>query len=128
VNLSEKRSLLGRKGEDLAASFLHQQGYRLLVRNYRLRYGEIDIIARDGACIAFGEVKTRQAGTPFLPAEAVSRKKQRQIARVAQAYLAANRLFDSPARFDVISVLMHPDGQPQIDHLANAFDLPDSGF
>ena len=56
--MSEKRSLLGRKGEDLAASFLNQQGYRLLVRNYRQRYGEIDIIARDGACIAFVEVKT----------------------------------------------------------------------
>ena len=126
--MSETRSLLGRKGEDLAASYLRQQGYRLLARNYRQRYGEIDIIARDGACIAFVEVKTRQAGSPFLPFEAVSLRKQRQIARVAQAYLAANRLFDTPARFDVISVLMHPDGQPQLEHLANAFDLPGTGF
>ena len=126
--MSETRSLLGRKGEDLAASYLRQQGYRLLARNYRQRYGEIDIIARDGACIAFVEVKTRQAGSPFLPFEAVSLRKQRQIARVAQAYLAANRLFDTPARFDVISVLMHPDGLPQLEHLANAFDLPGTGF
>jgi putative endonuclease len=126
--LSETRSLLGRKGEDLAASYLQQQGYRLLARNYRQRYGEIDIIARDGVCIAFVEVKTRQAGSPFLPFEAVSQKKQRQIARVAQAYLSANRLFDTPARFDVISVLMHPDGQPQLEHLANAFDLPGTAF
>ncbi len=126
--MSETRALLGRKGEDLAACYLHQQGYRLLVRNYRQRYGEIDIIAKDGACIAFVEVKTRQAGSPFLPTEAVSRKKQRQIARVAQAYLAANRLFGTPARFDVVSVLIQPDGQPQIEHLANAFDLPDSDF
>lgn len=122
--MSEKRSILGKKGEDLAAFHLNQLGYKLLIRNYRLRYGEIDIIAQEGTCVVFVEVKTRQADTDFLPAEAVSLKKQRQIAKVAQAYLAEHRLFDTPARFDVISVLIHPDGRPQLDHLTNAFDLP----
>lgn len=126
--MSEKRLILGKKGEDLATFHLDQLGYRILVRNYRQRYGEIDIIAQDRSCIVFVEVKTRQAGTDFLPAEAVSVKKQRQIARVAQAYLAERRLFDTSARFDVVSVVIHPDGRPQLEHLTNAFDLPDSGF
>ncbi len=126
--MSERRSSLGRKGEDLAATLLERKGFRILARNYRQRSGEIDIIARDRDCVVFVEVKTRRSGSPYAPAEAVTRRKQLQVARVAQTYLTANGQQDSPSRFDVITVEMAIDGSHRIDHLANAFDLPDSLF
>ena len=125
--MSDKRIAFGKKGEDQAASHLTHLGYEILARNYRQRYGEIDIIARDGDCTVFVEVKSRQAGGRFSPAEAVTARKRCQIARVARMYLAAHRLLDLPARFDVVAVLMDGDGRWRIDHIPNAFDLPDSG-
>ena len=126
--MSEQRSSLGRKGEELAASALAGKGFMILARNYRQRYGEIDIIARDGGCVVFVEVKTRQSGGPYAPAEAVTPRKQLQIARVAQTYLAASGQQDCPCRFDVVTVEVTGAGSHRIDHLANAFDLPDSLF
>lgn len=126
--MSERRSILGRKGEDLAAEFLERKGFRILARNYRQRLGEIDIIARAGDCVVFVEVKTRQGGGKYAPAEAVTRRKQLQIARVAQYYLAVSRQQDFPSRFDVVTVETAMDGNHRIDHLVNAFDLPDSLF
>ena len=126
--MSEKRIALGRKGEDLAASALDRKGFRILARNYRRPFGEIDIIARDGNCVAFVEVKTRRAAGVYTPAEAITRRKQVQIARVAQEYLAANRLLDTPSRFDVVTVVIEADGSHRIEHFADAFNLPESFF
>jgi putative endonuclease len=126
--LSDKRIAFGKKGEDLAAAHLTRLGYQILARNYRQRRGEIDIIARDGDCTVFIEVKSRVAGGRYSPGEAVTVRKRMQIARVAQMYLAAHRLLDRPARFDVIAVLIDGDGGYRIDHIPNAFDLPDSCF
>ncbi|KAB2889737.1 MAG: YraN family protein [Desulfobulbaceae bacterium] len=126
--MSEKRLALGRKGEELAVSALGRKGFRILARNYRRPFGEIDIIARDGNCVAFVEVKTRRAAGAYTPAEAVTRRKQVQIARVAQEYLAANRLLDTPSRFDVVTVVIEADGRHRIEHFADAFNLPESFF
>ncbi len=121
--MSEKRAALGKKGEDLATRYLQERGYSILVRNYRQRYGEIDLIVEHGKILVFVEVKTRQAGASYFPAEAVTRRKQAQISRVAQGYLLHHNLFDRPARFDVISISISPAGQPEIAHIANAFEL-----
>ncbi|RPH40064.1 MAG: YraN family protein [Desulfobulbaceae bacterium] len=121
--MSEKRVLLGRKGEELAASFLQQRNFTLLARNYRGRTGEIDIIAREGKTTVFIEVKTRQKGASYFPAEAVTVRKQRQISRTAQEFILQHKIQNQPARFDVISVSLNQDGTPEIDHIANAFDL-----
>jgi putative endonuclease len=122
-NLSEKRALLGRKGEDLAACYLQQRSFILLERNYKGRTGEIDIIAREGKTTVFVEVKTRRKGASYFPAEAVTVRKQRQISRTAQEYLLQHKLQNESARFDVISVSMSQDETPEIDHISNAFDL-----
>lgn len=121
--MSEKRALLGKQGEDLAAGYLRQQGFTLLLRNFRGQKGEIDIIAREEKTIIFVEVKTRQAGASYFPAEAVTPRKQRQISRTAQEYLLRHNLQNQPARFDVISVSVSSDRPPKIDHIPNAFDL-----
>jgi putative endonuclease len=121
--LSEKRGILGRTGEDLAAAFLQKAGYTILIRNYRQKCGEIDIIAEEKGTLVFVEVKTRNNMTFGSPFAAITEKKQRQIGRVAQDYLTRHKLFNRPARFDVVSVLMDKDRPPVIELLSNAFDL-----
>jgi len=117
-----KDSPLGPKGEDAAASYLQKKGYEILCRNYRQRFGEIDIVARDGEVLVFVEVKTRRSqryGTPF---EAIDQRKQRQLSKVALHYITRYKLYDQPARFDVIAVSWSKE-KPEFDLLTNAFDL-----
>lgn len=116
------RQRLGQCGEETVVRYLEKNGYTILTKNYRCKIGEIDIIARDGADLVFIEVKTRSGLGYGSPAAAVTLRKQRQITRAAQWYLAEQQLFDVPARFDVISVLYGKTNQ-QIDHINNAFDL-----
>lgn len=117
------RQRLGQSGEETVAGYLEKIGYTILIKNYRCKIGEIDIIARDGADLVFIEVKTRSSLAYGSPAAAVTTRKQRQITRAAQWYLAEQQLFDSPARFDVISVLRGKTNLQKIEHINNAFDL-----
>ena len=91
----------GRQGEDCAARFLERKGYRILARNYRTRFGEIDLIAQQGEFLAFVEVKTRTENGWGRPAEAVSAAKQRRILLAAQEYLQLVACEWQP-RFDVV--------------------------
>ena len=95
---------IGTKGESFAAQVLQKNGAEILSRNYYTPYGEIDLIVRDGNCIAFVEVKTRRAGSITRPAEAVDRRKQKRIARSAVCYLMAHPA-DLLPRFDVFEIV-----------------------
>jgi len=95
-------------GESLAVEHLKARGYRILAQNYRARRGEIDLIARDGEFTVFVEVKTRRSLKFGLPQAAVTWQKQRQISKVALAYLQAQNLLDAPCRFDVIAIHLSP--------------------
>ncbi len=113
----------GKQGERMAAEFLVQKGYEILAMNYRKRYGEIDIIARRRSTLIFVEVKTRRSdrfGTPF---DAVDKRKQRQLTRVAREYLATHATNADNIRFDVIAVHWNAS-RPAIslEHLENAFE------
>lgn len=113
----------GRLGESLAAEFLVNQRYVILECNYRKPYGEVDIIARDGDTLVFVEVKTRKSSGFGSAFEAVDRRKQRHLSRIAQEYLQSHSMVGSPARFDVIAIQLDNDSQPvRIDHIKNAFD------
>ena len=120
--MSEARMTLGKSGEDLACRELERRGYAIVARRFRVRSGELDIVARDGAVMVFVEVKTR-AGRRFgTAAEAVTAAKQRRIARLAHEYLLRHRMSDCPCRFDVVSV--HVDaGTPAVEIIRNAFDV-----
>jgi len=120
--LSEARIALGKQGEDMAADHLLEKGFTIIVRNYRQKTGEIDIIARDNECLVFIEVKTRKSSRFGQPFEAVTTKKQAQISRVALHYMSCHKLLDQPARFDVISILIDKNGKPAIEHLYNCFE------
>jgi putative endonuclease len=119
---------LGNEGERLAARYLRRQGYKILARRYRTALGEIDLIARDGACIVIVEVKTRRSDAAGQPHEAVDMYKQAQLARLALAFLKRHRLLEHPARFDVVSIVWEgADAEPQIVHYRNAFEPPGRG-
>ena len=115
----------GELGEEVAANFLIARGYRILECNFRCKGGEVDIIARDpeDKSLVFIEVKARRGLSYGVPQLAVTPFKQRQISKAALTWLSKNRLHDTNARFDVIAILLHTDGQHAIDHIKNAFDL-----
>lgn len=119
------RQNLGRRGEDIAVEELRRKGHTILTRNYRCHHGEIDIIAKKHDVLEFIEVKTRTGKGYGHPASSVTRHKQRQISRSAQYYLAQHNLFDSPARFDVITIVIDPIQGPLVEIIPNAFDLCD---
>ena len=101
---------LGQSGEDAAASLLQARGYRILARNFRCRWGEIDIIAEEGGYLVFVEVKTRSGRGFGAPAEAVDPKKRQRLRRVAERYLYCRGPRGRggeppPCRFDVVTVV-----------------------
>ena len=106
--MDHSRLNVAKIGESLALKHLKARGYRILAQNYRARRGEIDLIARDGEFTVFVEVKTRRSLKFGLPQAAVTLQKQRQISKVALAYLQAQNLMDAPCRFDVIAIHLSP--------------------
>jgi putative endonuclease len=108
-----ERQAFGKTGEDLAAAALERLGYAILERRYRTRYGEIDIVARDGDTLVFVEVKARASAEFGNAAEAVTPQKQRKLALMAADYLARHSLDNVACRFDVVA----------IDGIAGALEL-----
>ncbi len=111
---------IGDAGEEMARRFLEQKGFKILEVNYRTRWGELDLVARDGETLVFVEVKTRTQGRFGSPLDAVTEDKQRRVIRMAQTYLLERRVKDRPMRFDVIGIDL-AGGTPRIDWIPNAF-------
>ena len=117
----DPRQFLGKLGEDLACEELSRRGYAVLARRYRTRFGEIDIVAREGETTVFVEVKTRDGDMFGDGAAAVTSWKQRRVAAMAVDYLARHRLQDQPCRFDVIAIDVSAT-PPRIEVYVNAFE------
>ena len=120
--MSKQNIYLGKSGEDTALNFLKENGYKILVKNYKTKLGEVDVIAYDKGTLCFIEVKTRGSLRFGSPQEAVSHFKQRQISKVALQFLKRNNLLNKKARFDVVSVIYAED-KPAFDLIKNAFEL-----
>ncbi len=117
--------LFGDRGERAAARFLRRKGLRVITRGYRTRHGEIDLIARDGDVLVFVEVKSRRQG---VPAEAVTPEKQRRITLAALHFLRKHNLLEVRSRFDIVAVVWPDDrGEPEIEHIPNAFEAVGRG-
>jgi putative endonuclease len=112
---------LAQRGENAAARYLRQIGYKIILRNYRSPLGEIDIIARDGDTLVFVEVKTRAYDDP-TPEEQVNSVKQHQITKAAKVYLNRYGSSQPPARFDVVAVVWPADREPVLRHVQSAFE------
>ena len=116
--MKENKRAVGKLYEEKAAAYLKDQGLRIIRRNYRVRTGEIDLIAQDGEYLVFVEVKYRSTGKSGCALCAVAAAKQRSISRTAVHYLStAGKEGDIPCRFDVVGF----DGE-QVQWVKNAFD------
>lgn len=113
-------SELGIKGEEFAADFLKNNGYKILSRNFRYGKYEIDIIAENNEFLVFAEVKTRADNPLDPPANAVTRDKQKAMIWAAEAYIKRYRI-DKESRFDVIVVLQKYEDDFSIEHIPYAF-------
>lgn len=107
---------VGALGEDLAAEFLESAGLVVLARNWRSRYGELDLIAEDGDTVVFVEVKTRTGLGYGTPAEAVTAVKVDRIRRLAALWLSSHERRWRRIRVDVVTVLLPSRGAPLITH------------
>ena len=120
---SDPRHHLGRAGEQLAAAHLERLGLRVLTRNFRTRWGELDIVAADERTIVFCEVKTRRQGSG-TPWDALRSDKQRRVRRMAASWLmeVQDRPFAAELRFDAIGVTIDARGRlVSLEHLEAAF-------
>jgi putative endonuclease len=98
-------------------------GYRIVSRNFTCPLGELDLIALDGRCIVFVEVRSTEGEDLEKPATSVDLNKQRRLTQLALYFLQRKRLLNQPARFDVVTVSWPPDRrQPTIEHHRSAFE------
>lgn len=115
--MQENKRRVGDKYERLAAEHLQRAGYRIRERNFRCKFGEVDLIAEKDGYLVFVEVKYRSTARYGMPSEAVDARKQRRICNVASFYLYRNHLpADTPVRFDVAAV-----SEQSIEMIENAF-------
>jgi len=122
--MSEKKTdkqILGKRGEDVAVTFLESKDIQILERNYHFMKAEIDIVAYNGRQIIFAEVKTRTSTKFGEPEEAVSEKKKKNMYAAAEAWLYERKMDGAPVRFDIISVVIREGEEPRIRHFEAAF-------
>ncbi len=126
---TDQRRRHGQLGEQIAEEHLAHRGYSIVARNFRTRYGELDLIAVDDRSLVFCEVKTRIAGTrrgPDGPLDAIGPRKRDRLRRMATQWLAETSSDSRPRppdiRFDAIGVMLTPAGRLlALEHLENAF-------
>ena len=122
---NDPRHQLGRQGEDIAVDHLHRRGYEIVERNYRTRWGELDVIARDGDALVFCEVKARRApirATACL--ESVHAHKRARLRKMAARWLIEHRdhPYAAELRFDAIGVSLDSAGRlVALEHIERAF-------
>ena len=124
----EKNRKTGAKGEELAAKFLEEKGYKIIGKNFKnykgRQIGEIDIITEKNKEIIFVEVKTRDLEKygKTLPEENITRSKLHKLSKIANSYIKMNNLWNYPYHFDAISVWLSQDGKnAKIKHIENIF-------
>ena len=107
----------GKAGEATALNYLRSKGFKITGVNWETKIGEIDIIAESGGVLVFVEVKARASFTYGNPSQAVDYRKQRKLSMMAAQYIKQKKLFDIPARFDVIEIV-----GDWMNHIENAFE------
>jgi putative endonuclease len=112
------KDAVGQYGERVAAQHLRGAGYEVLDRNWRCRWGELDLVARDGDCVVAVEVKTRRSTAAGHPFEAVTPVKLARLRRLLAEWMSAHEAVSSRAvRIDVVAVLRPPRGPAVVEHL-----------
>ncbi|MFK4370231.1 putative endonuclease [Paenibacillus sp. RC82] len=117
----DQRKAKGALGEQAAASFLENLGYRIIERNWRCRSGEMDLIASREDILVFIEVRSRSSSNYGTPAESITARKITQVRQTAAVYLHMNGIGDVPIRFDMISVRLIDETAVVTEHIIEAF-------
>jgi len=120
--LSDFRKRVGNKGESIAEDYLKQKGYKIIHRNYRCKFGEIDIIAKDDDTIVFTEVRTKRNDNFGSPQDSITSTKIDKISKTALSFIQEEKLTGYSYRFDFIAITFS-QGKPNIEHIENAFVL-----
>jgi len=116
---------LGQCAEDSALAFLEQQGLTLVARNFRCRYGEIDLVMRDGSVVGVGEVRCRVGRALTTAAATVDAGKQRRLTRATRYLLGTHpALGEAVLRFDIVAFDRHPERHGPTAWLRDAFRPP----
>jgi putative endonuclease len=121
--MTDTRRQLGDSAEALAARYLEKKGYRVLARQFRKTFGEIDLICQDGNEVVFIEVKSRTSSEYGYPEQAVTPEKIGHILKVGESYLNKKNLQESPWRIDVVAIEYHTE-PATITHI-EAIDIPE---
>ncbi len=127
MDLTLDRQTLGKRGENIACAELARRGYAILARGYRSRFGEIDIVSRDGETIVFVEVKARRTAHRGTAAEQIPFWKRRRITAMALDYLSSTRQLHRRYRFDVVAIDEAGSPAPRIRLISNAFQPAEWG-
>jgi putative endonuclease len=121
--LDRDRKTTGRAGERLAARFLKKRGCKILRRNCRAKFGEIDLLVRDGDEVVFVEVKTLASRKHGAPDVNLRPDQVRRIRLAAERLATRARITHHPLRFDVVTVVLSQQDEPEIRHYENAFSI-----
>lgn len=112
-----RKQAIGRFGERVAANHLRDLGMSILETNWSCKYGEVDIVARDGATLVICEVKTRTGTSHGTGLEAVTGQKATRLRRLAAYWLEVHKVQPEAIRIEVVSVLVPPRGAPQVERV-----------
>ncbi len=119
--MTDRRREAGSRGEQLAASYLEQEGYRVVRRNYRCPLGEIDLVVEGPDGLVFVEVRTKRVPCLFRPEETIGRSKALRLVRLAEHYLDATGQQERPWRVDVVAVELGAGDEPtRIERFSDA--------
>lgn len=123
--MEKYNKIIGNFGEERAIEYLRKQKYKIIDKNYRCNFGEVDIIAMDNDCLCFIEVKTRTSCKYGMPVNAVNLVKRKHIIKCAQTYILFKKLGNYKARFDIVEVFVKNDDNKfvveKINIIKNAF-------
>jgi len=124
-NMSEKdqRHQLGKDSEQLAVDYLQNSGYKIIQRNYRIRGGEIDIIAKEKNTLVFIEVKSRTTTRYGHAIQSLTRQQQKRLSKTALTYLHQHKMVNHRARFDVVAIQKNQYAGTEIQLIRNAFEF-----
>ncbi len=114
IKNSGKKIELGKKGEEIAAGFLKDAGFKILKRNYMIGHSDIDILAKYNEFLVFVEVRTKSKDDQGMPEDTLTKKKLRRMKNTAELYIAFNH-YEGPARLDAVCIIL--DNSDRINHL-----------
>ncbi|MCX8095219.1 MAG: YraN family protein [Caldisericia bacterium] len=117
-----KRKILGNLGEEIASEYLKNKGYKIICKNYRTRFGEIDLISEKDNEIIFIEVRTKSSSNLLLPEESITKKKIYNYKKLALEYLLSTQKKYKNIKFDFIGIEYKSENNFKINHIKNFID------